>query len=143
MTIHREGYKYILIASAIWAIIGFVTYKYLLVDWPILFWPINVACFLLWFWVIWFFRLPERDFTYNENLYVDVYKRQLKHRTTKPTHNCSVLNCNDFAEAFCYLVKQFFVQWFSKAHVVMRRAKAFSFQLLASLYCKIARVAYC
>lgn len=70
MTIHREGYKYILIASVIWAIIGFVTYKYLLVDWPILFWPINVACFLLWFWVIWFFRLPERDFTYNENLYI-------------------------------------------------------------------------
>ncbi|MBS1778781.1 MAG: phosphatidylserine decarboxylase family protein [Bacteroidetes bacterium] len=67
MSIHREGYKYILIASVLWAIIWFLCYKFL-IDIPWLFWPIQVACFLLWFWIIWFFRLPARDFTYNDKL---------------------------------------------------------------------------
>ncbi|MBN9482779.1 MAG: phosphatidylserine decarboxylase [Bacteroidetes bacterium 43-93] len=67
MSIHREGYKYILIASVLWAIIWFLCYKFL-IDIVWLFWPIQVACFLLWFWIIWFFRLPARDFTYNDKL---------------------------------------------------------------------------
>lgn len=67
MSIHREGYKYILIASVLWAIIWFLCYKFL-IDIAWLFWPIQVACFLLWFWIIWFFRLPARDFTYNDKL---------------------------------------------------------------------------
>jgi phosphatidylserine decarboxylase len=29
-----------------------------------------VPCFLLWFWVIWFFRIPARDYTYNDGKYV-------------------------------------------------------------------------
>lgn len=65
MSIHREGYKYILIASILWAIIWFLSYKFL-IDIAWLFWPIQVACFLLWFWIIWFFRIPARDFTYND-----------------------------------------------------------------------------
>jgi len=67
MSIHREGYKYILIASVLWAIIWFLCYRFL-IDIAWLFWPIQVACFLLWFWIIWFFRLPARDFTYNDKL---------------------------------------------------------------------------
>lgn len=69
MGIHREGYKYILIASILWAIIWFVSYEFL-IDILWLFWPINIACFLLWFWVIWFFRLPVRNHTLGENLVI-------------------------------------------------------------------------
>lgn len=69
MTIHREGYKYILIASVLWALIGFVTYRFLY-GIPVLFYFINFVCFLLWFWVIWFFRLPARTFSTGEQLVV-------------------------------------------------------------------------
>ncbi|MBS1774527.1 MAG: phosphatidylserine decarboxylase family protein [Bacteroidetes bacterium] len=69
MSIHREGYKYILIASFLWAFIFWLCSKFLL-DIPWLLWPINVICFLLWFWIIWFFRLPARNNTSNDNLYV-------------------------------------------------------------------------
>ncbi len=62
MKLHHEGSKYILIASILWGIIGFVTYKFL-ADILWLLYPINIICFLLWFWVIWFFRLPNRIFT--------------------------------------------------------------------------------
>ena len=33
MKLHREGYKYVLIASAVWALLGFTLVR-LLVDWP-------------------------------------------------------------------------------------------------------------
>lgn len=69
MGIHREGYKYILIASIIWAIIWFLSYEFLMgILW--LFWPIHIICFALWFWVIWFFRLPAREHTIGDNLVV-------------------------------------------------------------------------
>ncbi len=70
MSIHREGYRYIIIASVLWAIIWWVSYKFLLPDLSWLFWLIQVPCFLLWFWVIWFFRIPARDYTYNDSKYV-------------------------------------------------------------------------
>jgi phosphatidylserine decarboxylase len=69
MGIHREGYKYILIASVVWAIIWFLSYEFLM-DILWLFWPINVICFALWFWVIWFFRLPAREHTIGDNLVI-------------------------------------------------------------------------
>ncbi len=69
MSIHREGYKYILIASLLWGIILWLTNTYLL-DIAWLFWPINAICFLLWFWIIWFFRLPARDFTQSDIQYI-------------------------------------------------------------------------
>jgi phosphatidylserine decarboxylase len=69
MSIHREGYKYILIASILWGIIWFVTQKFIS-DIMWLYLPINIICFLLWFWIIWFFRLPSRDNVYNESMYV-------------------------------------------------------------------------
>ena len=61
MTIHREGYKYIMIANVLWAIIAYFSFKFL-TGIPILLWLIQIACFLLWFWIIWFFRLPARNF---------------------------------------------------------------------------------
>ncbi len=69
MKIHREGYKYILIASLLWSVIWWLCSMYLL-DIPWLVWPINIICFLLWFWVIWFFRLPNRNFTAGDNLVI-------------------------------------------------------------------------
>jgi phosphatidylserine decarboxylase len=62
MSIHREGYKYIIIATLAWALIGFLTMHFL-ADYMWLVWPINVICFLLWFWVLWFFRIPSRTFS--------------------------------------------------------------------------------
>jgi phosphatidylserine decarboxylase len=69
MTLHREGHKYIALATLIWLVIGLVTYKYLF-DWPLLLYPINIICFLLWFWIIWFFRIPNRTFSAGEQLVV-------------------------------------------------------------------------
>lgn len=69
MTLHREGHKYIALATLIWLVIGLVTYKYLFA-WPWLLYPINIICFLLWFWIIWFFRIPNRTFSAGEELVV-------------------------------------------------------------------------
>jgi phosphatidylserine decarboxylase len=66
MTLHREGYKYILIATILWAVVGYVSYNYVYdIIW--LFWPIQIIFFLLWFWIIWFFRLPARNFVHGED----------------------------------------------------------------------------
>jgi len=65
MRIHREGYKYILIATILWLLLGFVSYRFFY-QVPILFWFFNFVCFLLWFWIIWFFRLPGRAFSEGE-----------------------------------------------------------------------------
>lgn len=59
MRIHREGFKYITIATILFAVIGFLAYKYLFAI-PILFWLLFLPAFLIWFWVISFFRLPNR-----------------------------------------------------------------------------------
>lgn len=69
MTLHREGHKYILIATVLWLLIGFVTYQFL-GGIPWLLYPIHLICFLLWFWIIWFFRIPNRTFTTGDNLVI-------------------------------------------------------------------------
>lgn len=63
MTLHREGHLYVLITSVLWAVIGYLSYKFLPV-W--IFYPLNILLFLFWFWVIWFFRIPSRQFTTGE-----------------------------------------------------------------------------
>lgn len=62
MTIHREGFRYIIIATALWMLFGYLVYRYLYA-WPWIMYPLNFLCFLLWAWVIWFFRLPVRNFS--------------------------------------------------------------------------------
>lgn len=69
MTLHREGHRYILYATLFWALIAFLTYRFLFHAF-IPFLLINILCFLLWFWVIWFFRLPSRTFAKGESLIV-------------------------------------------------------------------------
>ncbi|NCX96229.1 MAG: phosphatidylserine decarboxylase family protein [Chitinophagia bacterium] len=63
MTIHREGYPYILIATALLAIIGYVCIN--VVPWLWLSILIAIPAFLLWLWVVAFFRLPARQFVFD------------------------------------------------------------------------------
>ncbi|MES2480068.1 MAG: phosphatidylserine decarboxylase family protein [Bacteroidota bacterium] len=69
MTLHREGYKYISIATVLFAVIAWLN-QHFLIDTFWLFWPIQVIFFLLWLWIVWFFRIPNRTFTKGENLVV-------------------------------------------------------------------------
>lgn len=70
MSIHREGYIFIIIATVLWAVIWFFSNKYLAENLAWLHMIIQVVFFLIWFWVIWFFRIPHRDHTKGENLVI-------------------------------------------------------------------------
>lgn len=69
MSIHREGYIFIVIATVLFAVIWFVSKKYL-GHIPWLHYGIQFVYFLLWFWVLWFFRIPARTHTTGENLVI-------------------------------------------------------------------------
>jgi phosphatidylserine decarboxylase len=69
MYIHREGYIHILIATILWVAISWLNYHFLYPI-PVLYWLIQVVFFLLWFWVLWFFRIPVRKFTEGAGLVV-------------------------------------------------------------------------
>lgn len=69
MTIHREGYKYITIATVLFALIAWLN-QHFLIDILWLYWPIQLVFFLLWLWIVWFFRIPNRVFTQGENLVI-------------------------------------------------------------------------
>ncbi len=69
MSLHREGFKYILLATLLWAVVFFFTYT-LIGTMPLVFWPLHFIMFLLWFWIIWFFRMPKRVHTAGENIAV-------------------------------------------------------------------------
>lgn len=69
MYIHREGYWHIFIATIIWLGLTALLF-WLCCTLPWLFWPLAVILFLLWFWVLWFFRIPKRTFTKGENLII-------------------------------------------------------------------------
>ncbi|MFI5196028.1 MAG: phosphatidylserine decarboxylase family protein [Chitinophagales bacterium] len=67
MKIHREGYRYIIIATILWIGLAWATYHFLHVQ---LFWLaalITFLLFLVWFWVVAFFRLPSRNFVHGED----------------------------------------------------------------------------
>jgi phosphatidylserine decarboxylase len=69
MSIHREGYKYILIATLILALEAYCAFHFL-ANFAWISYPLTLVFFLLWFWVIWFFRLPARNFTSGQELIV-------------------------------------------------------------------------
>lgn len=69
MTIHREGYIFIIIATLLFAVVWLASHKYL-GHIPVLHYGIVVIFFLLWFWVLWFFRIPSRELTKGDNLVV-------------------------------------------------------------------------
>ncbi len=70
MYIHKEGYVHILIATVLWIIISWLNYHFLYEAVPLLYWLIQVVFFLLWFWVLWFFRIPIRRFTTGPDLII-------------------------------------------------------------------------
>ena len=69
MSLLREGFKYILLATLLWAVVFFFTYT-LMTTMAWVFWPLHLIMFLLWFWIIWFFRLPKRTHTEGDNIAV-------------------------------------------------------------------------
>src|SRR5690606_31302114 len=61
MYLHKEGYIHVLIATLLWLLISTVNYYFLFAI-PWLYWSLQLICFLLWFWVLWFFSIPNRKF---------------------------------------------------------------------------------
>ncbi len=64
MKIHREGYKYIIIATILWLGLGWMAGHFIPFAW--LSGLITFILFLLWFWVVAFFRLPTRNMVHGE-----------------------------------------------------------------------------
>lgn len=67
MKIHREGYKYIIIATILWLGIGWAVHRFLPANLLWLAAVITSILFLLWFWVVAFFRLPNRNMTFGDD----------------------------------------------------------------------------
>ncbi len=69
MYIHREGYIHILIATILFVVLAWLNYHFLFFI-PVLYWLIQLVFLALWFWVLWFFRIPVRKFSEGQNLIV-------------------------------------------------------------------------
>ena len=67
MTSHREGYKYIAIATVLWLLLGYLSFHFITGWWSWVADVLNLAFFLLWFWVVAFFRLPSRNMVHGED----------------------------------------------------------------------------
>jgi phosphatidylserine decarboxylase len=63
MTIHREGYMSIIIATIVTALIIAVSVWFVLPFVAILGWLMIAAISICWFIVLWFFRVPARNYT--------------------------------------------------------------------------------
>ncbi len=70
MKIHREGVKYIIYASLFWIVVLFLSIKFLFEINLVLAIVLNAIIAPLWFWIVWFFRLPERPLTMSKKYVV-------------------------------------------------------------------------
>jgi len=70
MTIHKEGYRTILIVG--WGVVAliFLSLRYLYPVLPIAHSVLSVVLVAVWVFIISFFRIPKRTFTYNEQAFV-------------------------------------------------------------------------
>jgi phosphatidylserine decarboxylase len=66
MTIHREGYKSIAITALIFGVFNLISFK-VLEGLPWLAITLFILTFSLFLFIISFFRIPKRNFTYNDN----------------------------------------------------------------------------
>ncbi|WEK36643.1 MAG: phosphatidylserine decarboxylase family protein [Candidatus Pseudobacter hemicellulosilyticus] len=66
MTIHKEGYKSILITAIIFAVINLASFYFISFNLPVLSWLIFVLTLGLLLFIISFFRVPNRQLTRNE-----------------------------------------------------------------------------
>ncbi len=70
MTIHKEGYKSIVIAAIIFAIINLASFYFISFYWPWLSWLIFIATLGLVLFIISFFRVPNRKLTTGDKLVI-------------------------------------------------------------------------
>lgn len=70
MTIHKEGYKSILITAIIFAVINLLSFYFISYHLPWLSWVIFILTLGLLLFIISFFRVPNRQLTKGENLVV-------------------------------------------------------------------------
>ena len=70
MTIHKEGYKTISIIALVCLVLGDVTLNYVAPLSNVIAWGIYVILFGFWLFIVSFFRIPTRTFTYNEDAVV-------------------------------------------------------------------------
>lgn len=67
MYIHKEGYKYIFLGF-LFAVGLTLLAQITLGAIPVLYLMVTGIVALLWLWIVWFFRIPKRLFTYGEDL---------------------------------------------------------------------------
>ena len=70
MTIHKEGYKVILVSAIIFGLINLASFYYLSFYYPWLSWIIFIASFVFLLFIISFFRIPNRKISLGEGLVV-------------------------------------------------------------------------
>ena len=70
MTIHKEGYKSILIATVLFAFINLASFQFFSFNWPWISWLIFIVTFGFLLFIISFFRVPNRVLTTGENLVI-------------------------------------------------------------------------
>ena len=70
MTIHKEGYKSILITAIIFAVINLLSFYFISYSLPWLSWLIFVVTLGLLLFIISFFRVPSRQLTKGDNLVI-------------------------------------------------------------------------
>lgn len=70
MRIHREGYATIAIVTAVLAFINILAYYFLADRLPWVLLILLILSFGVWVMILWFFRVPKKDLTLNENLIV-------------------------------------------------------------------------
>lgn len=66
MTLHREGKATITIATILFLVLSFVCYHFLLADFPVVFWILEIALVIVYGLIISFFRIPSRNYTVDE-----------------------------------------------------------------------------
>jgi phosphatidylserine decarboxylase len=70
MTIHKEGYKIILVSAIIFGLINLVSFYYLSFYYPWLSWIIFIGTLVFLLFIISFFRIPNRKISVGERLVV-------------------------------------------------------------------------
>lgn len=69
MKLHKEGWIYCIVASALFAIF-IAGIDAALGNYPVIFFLLLLPAGFLWFWVFWFFRIPSRVKTTGDNLVI-------------------------------------------------------------------------
>jgi phosphatidylserine decarboxylase len=70
MTIHKEGYKSILISAIVFAAINLASFYFLSFHYPWVSWIIFLASIIMMLFIISFFRVPSRQLAAGENLVI-------------------------------------------------------------------------